>query len=204
MSVLSTDAAPVTGTGRSVAISRPLIALVVAQLLAGVAIGLLWSSWAPRTLSYLVSNGHGGSFVVPDESESQIAGDGRYVLLTLIAGLVFGLVGWRLRQARGPAAVIVLGAASVLSSLVARGTGELLSSGPGTVAINTAFHPALRLHATAAIWVQALFAVLVYTALVGLSSDPSLGRGQPAEPASTAARDGLLSWWPGRSGRSPR
>ena len=41
--------------------------------------------------------------MVPAESESQIAGDGRFVLLSIGLGMVFGLVAWRLPMLRTPA-----------------------------------------------------------------------------------------------------
>jgi hypothetical protein len=122
--------------------------------------------------------------VIPNESESQIAGDGRFVVLSVIAGLLFGLLAWRLRGIRGPVTTGVLAGSSVLSSVLAMFTGKLLSGGSNSSALNTAFHPKLILHASAALWVQALFAVLVYTALVGISADQTLGRGTPVEPAS--------------------
>lgn len=166
---------------------RPLLVLVVAQLLTGVLFGLVWLKWAPSTLSYFLSDGNGGSFVIPDEAESQIAGDGRFVVLSVIAGLLFGLLAWRVRNARGPVAIATLAVSSVLGSVLAMYTGKLLSGGSSSSAINTAFHPKLTLHASAALWVQALFAVLLYTGLVGISADQALGRGGHTEPAPTEA-----------------
>jgi hypothetical protein len=166
---------------------RPLLVLVFAQLVTGVVFGLIWLKWAPSTLSYFLSNGNGGSFVIPSEAESQIAGDGRFVVLSVIAGLLFGLLAWRVRGIRGPVTIGVLAVSSMLSSVLAMFTGKLLSGGSNPSAINTAFHPKLSLHASAALWVQALFAVLVYTALVGISADQTLGQGAPAEPAPAEA-----------------
>jgi hypothetical protein len=68
----------------------------------------------------------------------------------------------------------------VLSSLLARAVGQLLSSAPAAAKVNSAFTPRLSLHAVPALWVQAFFAVLGYLALVGLSADPELGRPAPA------------------------
>ncbi|MGI8665470.1 MAG: hypothetical protein ACR2N4_05500 [Jatrophihabitans sp.] len=181
VSRVETEAGPTRSgpDGRRTARLHPLIALLVAQLVVGVLLGLIWLSWAPRTLSYLLDNGNGGSLIIPDESESQVAGDGRFVVLSVLAGLAFGLIAWRLRRLRGPLTLAVLGVGSVLGSLLARTTGQLLSGGKNTAPLNTAFHPRLSLHASAALWLQALFAVLLYTALVGLSSDQHLGRGEP-------------------------
>lgn len=175
-------------SGRTIRPWRPLALLAAGQLAAGVLIGVLWRVWAPTTTSYLLSGADGHPpFVVPDESESQIAGDGRFVLLSLLVGVVFGVLAWRLRSQRGPVQVGVLAVAGLVSSILARAVGELLSTGSAHRKVNAAFTPQLSLHSFAALWVQAFFAVLLYTALAGLSSDPELDR--PAEPPGT----GLLA-----------
>jgi len=154
---------------------RPLALLVAAQLLAGVLAGLAWRMLAPQTVSYLLSGGDGKpAFVIPDESESQVAGDGRFVLLSIGVGMVFGLVAWRLRALRGPVVLAALAAAGLLSSVLARVAGELLPSGSPARRVDSAFHPQLSLHSLPALAVQAFFAVLVYTALAGLSADANL------------------------------
>lgn len=153
---------------------RPLALLVTGQLLAGVLAGLIWRVWAPPTVSYLVEGGGGSPpFVVPQESESQIAGDGRFVLLTIALGVLFGLLAWWLRTIRGPVVLAALAVGGVLSSLLARAAGEWFSGSP-TREVNAAYTPELSLHSLPALTVHAFFAVLVYTALVGLSADPDL------------------------------
>jgi hypothetical protein len=160
---------------------RPLALLVAAQLLAGVLAGLVWRATAPSTVSYLLSGADGKPpFVIPDESESQIADDGRFVLLSIALGMVFGLAAWRLRMVRGPIVLGALAAAGLLSSVLARAVGELLSTGSGHRQLDAAFTPQLSLHALPALAIQAFFAVLVYTARAGLSSDPDLADPDPA------------------------
>ncbi len=155
---------------------RPLAYLVAAQLLAGVLAGLVWHAWAPGTVSYLIAGAEGQpAFVIPQESESQIAGDGRFVLLSVLLGMVFGLLAWRLRALRGRVVLAALAVAGLLSSVLARTVGELLPDGSPAREVNAAFVPQLSLHASPALAVQAFFGVLVYTALVGLSADPDLG-----------------------------
>jgi hypothetical protein len=160
---------------------RPLLKLVLAQQLIGVALGLLWVVWSPSSVSYLFDAGNGTGVVVPAQSEAQVAGDGRYAVLTALAGLAFGLLAWRLRGSRGPAVLGVLTVSSLLGSLLALGTGQLFSRGQHTTTLDTAFHPALVLHGTAEVFLQALFAVLVYTIFVGLSGDRQLGRSDPRQ-----------------------
>jgi hypothetical protein len=153
---------------------RPLALLVTGQLLAGVLAGLIWRAWAPGTVSYLVAGAEGQpAFVVPQESESQIAGDGRFVLLSIALGMLFGLVAWRLRALRGPVVLAALAVGGLLSSVLARAAGELFSGTPARE-LNAAFAPELSLHALPALAVQAFFGVLVYTALAGLSAHPDL------------------------------
>lgn len=158
--------------------ARALALLAAAQLLAGLLAGVVWRLTSPSAVSYLLSGADGKPpFVVPDESESQIAGDGRFVLLSIALGMVFGLVAWRLRVQRGPIVLGTLAVAGLLSSLLARGVGELLSTGSADRQLDAAFTPQLSLHALPALAVQAFFAVLVYTARAGLSADPDLGDG---------------------------
>ena len=160
-----------------------LLRLVLAQQLIGVALGLVWVFWSPSSVSYLLDAGNGTGVVVPAQSEAQVAGDGRYAVLTILAGLAFGLLAWRLRSSRGLAVLGVLTVSSLLGSLLALATGQLFSRGEHTTTLNTAFHPALVLHGTAEVFLQALFAALVYTVFVGLSGDRQLGRDddRPAE-----------------------
>ncbi|MEO7262283.1 MAG: hypothetical protein ABI047_13670 [Jatrophihabitantaceae bacterium] len=173
--------APDTGNAsRSHRSRRPLALLMAGQALAGVLTGLLWHAWSPATVSYLVSGGDGKpAFVIPEESESQIAGDGRFVLISIGLGMVFGLVAWRLRGLRGPVVLAALAVGGVLSSVLARVVGELLSSGSAARQVNAEFAPQLSLHALPALTIQAFFGVLVYTALVGLSADPDLKDRRP-------------------------
>ena len=177
VSATSTDlpatTAPSAPTGRRGLV--PLAVLLAAQLVAGVLIGLIWLWWSPSAVSYLLSDDSGRSVVIPDESEAQIAGDGRFVVLTILAGLLFGVFAWMLRRVRGPLTIAVLAAGSLLGSVLAMAIGRWLSGSTAAPAVNTAFHPKLALHASSALWLQALAAVLVYTSLAGLSGDPALG-----------------------------
>jgi hypothetical protein len=159
----------------------PLAVLLTAQLVAGVLIGLIWLWWSPSPVSYLLSDGSGRSVVIPDESEAQIAGDGRFVVLTILAGLLFGVLGWTLRRLRGPLTIAVLAAGSLLGSVLAMSIGRWLSGSTAAV-VNQAFRPKLALHASSALWLQALAAVLVYTSLAGLSGDPALGNPDEQAP----------------------
>lgn len=181
-------AEPTDFTGRVRAINwRPLGLMVAGQLVAGVVIGLVWLHWAPKTVAYLVANGSAGDTVlIPAESESQIAGDGRFVVLSLVAGLLFGVIAWGVRSTRGPAPLVALTIGGIVSSLLARTVGQSFTTGSNSGKVNSAISPPLSLHAFPVLWLQALIAVLAYTALAGLTSNPELTghpKGSP-EPAT--------------------
>ncbi|MDQ1730535.1 MAG: hypothetical protein QOK10_694 [Pseudonocardiales bacterium] len=143
------------------------------QLLLGLIAGLIWLAWAPKTVGYLIPGANNATLFIPDESENQIAGDGRYCLLTVIVGAAAALLAWYLlRHRRGPLTLTALALSSLLSSLLARWIGEVLSSGHNTGALRTAIQPTLTLHALPLLLVQSFVAVLVYTALAGFNSDP--------------------------------
>jgi hypothetical protein len=163
--------------------------VIAGQLLLGVAIGLIWLAWAPRTVSYLIPGNGNAVIVIPDESENQIAGDGRFLLLCAVAGLLAALLAWfGARAYRGPLMLSALGLGALLSSVLASFLGETFSPGSYTGALRTALHPTLTLHATPLLLAQSFVAVLVYTLLVGLSSDPELAAPPvQAQPAGTPA-----------------
>lgn len=152
-----------------------LILLVGGQILAGVLVGLVWRAWSPHTLGYVVAAGAGRGSVIPDESESQIAGDGRFVLLCMLVGLAAALGAWQLRRARGAVTLLCLVAGALLGSLVARQVGTALATGHSSGAVNTTIRLPLRLHADALLTAQAMVAAAVYVLLSGLSSREELG-----------------------------
>ena len=176
---------------------RPLLLLVATQLVLAVLLGLIWLAWAPHSLAYRIDLGNGKPVLIPDEGESLVAADGRFVVLTAVAGLVFGLLAWRLRPLRGRLTLLTVTVGSLLASLVTKGIGRLFSGGHTTAPLNTAFRPPLELHANAALFVQALATALVYTIFVGLTGDQGLGRddrpaGSVAEPEGFRPdRDGV-------------
>lgn len=69
-----------------------LIATVAASVLLGLLTGLIWSAVAPRAL--LVVQGRGVGYVLNTETDAFIVADAWFCLLTAIAGLICGLVGY--------------------------------------------------------------------------------------------------------------
>lgn len=154
---------------------RALAALVGGQVTAGAVVGLLWLAWSPRTTVFLVSGYGAGLTPIPDESENQFAGDGRFLVLCLAVGFVAGALAWLLvRGRRGVVPMIAIAAGGVLSSLVAAGVGYLFSSGSNSGAPDTAIHPPLSLHSPTMLIAESFIAVLVYVVLAGLDPQPSL------------------------------
>jgi hypothetical protein len=156
--------------------------LLAGQLCAGIVVGLVWLAWAPPTVVYLIPGAGGGLVRIPDESENQIAGDGRYVLLSAAVGLVAGVLAWFvLRTRRGITVMLTVVAGGIASSLLAAAVGHLLAPGQDSGAPRTAIHPRLSLHSPVMLLIQSFLAALVYVVLVGLQNDPSLGRDRAAD-----------------------
>ena len=167
---------------------RPLLLVFGGQILLGLIAGAAWRLWAPRTIGYVVQGTNGGSVFIPAESEGQISGDGRFLLLTVVVGLAAGFTSWfLLRTRRGPLTLLALTVGALASSLVARWFGELLSSHTVRAADQVTEYPALTLHGEPILFVQAFAAVLIYVALAGFSSNPTLRPTDPVEPEQPAA-----------------
>jgi hypothetical protein len=163
---------------------RAYLVLLSVQLSFGIVVGLSWLGWAPRTLSYVLPDQSGHPVVVPAESESQVAGDGRFFVLAVLAGLIAGLIAWfALRRYRGPATLGWLAIGGLLAGLLAAGLGHVLAAGHDSGAVQTAIHPRLVLHAWPMVFVHPLAALIVYSILAGFSDDEQLSVGPTAGPA---------------------
>jgi hypothetical protein len=169
--------------GRRFAV-RPVAMIIGAQLIAGIGVGLIWRAWAPKTIGYVLAGQGGSKITIPDESESQIAGDGRFLLLCAVVGLLAGLGAWQFRRIRGPIGLLALAVGAVAGSLVAREVGVLLATGHSSGALNSTIRLPLTLHAEALLASQAFVAVLVYVFMAGLSADDQLGIVPSQQPPS--------------------
>jgi hypothetical protein len=190
------DAPPAAPTGPFWARSavRPVLWLVAAHLVAAIVIGLTWVAWAPKTVAFVVSGDGASTIIIPDESENQVAGDARFLILSAVAAVLLAVLAWRTRSIRGPLTLLVLAAGGLVSSGLAVLLGSSLASGQSNGAVRTTIHPPLSLHATSLLWLQAFLAVLVYIVLAGLSADPQLGRADGT--SSDPAPHGTLPPWP--------
>jgi hypothetical protein len=139
----------------------------------GAALGVVWRWWAPARPYGVVLAPHA---IAAGESESFIAGDGRYALLTGVVGLVFGIAAWWARSARGP----VMAASLAVGGLAGAGftalLGHKLGGGTTTGAVNTEImHLPLSVHARGLVFTEALLAVLGYAICAAFASRDDLG-----------------------------
>jgi hypothetical protein len=98
---------------------------VVATVLAGAPVGLLWAAVAPK-VAVVIEDGN-VSLVRP-MSDEFITGDAYFLFAMVLAGAVGGLVAWRLGRAHGPAVVLALAAAGLLAAYVAMVVGQLVGA----------------------------------------------------------------------------
>jgi hypothetical protein len=97
-------------------------AFVIALAVAGVLCGFLWHAVSARPH---VIEGPGGSFQLPADTDKNYFGaEASFLAVTAGAGLLSGLVVWRLGRGRGPAVAVALALGSAAGGLVARAVGE--------------------------------------------------------------------------------
>jgi hypothetical protein len=155
--------------------------LVIAVL--GVPAGLLWTTVAPRT-TYVIA---GGKALLGDpESQTLIAADGWFAVLTAVAGALCGVVAYvlagRLREIGLLAALGVGGAAA---GLIAWGVGSLIGRSSFQHQVRTAHDGAtakgaLDLHAAGVVIAWPLIAIVVFGLLEALDVARRESRGRAA------------------------
>ncbi|GAC1443978.1 MAG: hypothetical protein NVSMB55_19130 [Mycobacteriales bacterium] len=152
------------------ALTGAVIAAVVVLL--GAPIGLLWSAVGPHSHAVVEA---GGAYISDAESEVFIAGDGYFLGLTLLAGVLTGVLAWLVCRRSGPYAVVALAVGGVIASYVASKVGVRIgqdalkaavhSGRPGTYTSNIA------LQATTAIVAWPLGGVAAFAALLASRGD---------------------------------
>jgi hypothetical protein len=163
----------------------------------GVPIGLLWVAIAPRT-AYQVSGGKG--VLADPETQTLIAADGWFAVLTVAAGLLCGLAAYLLAGRVGELGPLVgIAAGGVAAAIVAWRLGHFIDLSAYQHALRTGgdgalVHAPLGLHALGVALAWPLTAVVVFALLEALdvagreargrlsAGDPGRGRsGQPDE-----------------------
>jgi hypothetical protein len=168
---------------------RTAAATVLALAAVGALLGVLWAQIAPRLAFRVVQPGR--ALPVVPEAEEYVAADGRFVLLTVAAGVLAGLVCWALRSTRGPVVLLALALGGLLGAVLTWRVGLLLGPGygPGELQeVGRTVYPPLELNALAALVAEPFAAVLVYLLGVGFSRRNDLGRGD--EPADLSSGSG--------------
>jgi hypothetical protein len=144
-------------------------ALVIAVL--GVPAGLLWTTVAPRT-TYVIA---GGKALLGDpESQTLIAADGWFALLTAAAGLLCGVVAYVIAGRLGELGLLgALGVGGTAAGLIAWWAGSLVGRSSfqhevRTAHDGTAAKGALGLHAAGVVIAWPLIAIVVFGLLEAL------------------------------------
>jgi hypothetical protein len=188
-----------------------LIALSVAVTLAalGLPIGLLWRAVSPK-VEFVMTEA--GATTVQTEPEGFVAGDGWYVLITFVAGVVAAVVVWNLlRRRRGPLIMLglVLGciAGGVLTAWIGHQIGYAHYRSLAThAAVGTHFFrpPSVRSgyvglwfgflpRVQGAVLVEAIAAATAYLVLAAFHVEPDLRRAEEQTGNGTAQ---AVSWEP--------
>ena len=141
-------------------------------VLLGAPVGLLWSAVAPHAHVLVQA---GDAYISDATTEVFIAGDGWFIGLTLLVGVVCGVLAWLAARRSGPFAVIGLALGGAVAAYVASRVGvrigqdalrEAVRSGrEGTYVGNIA------LQAKAALVVWPLSAVAAFATLVAARLD---------------------------------
>lgn len=163
---------------------RPAAVVTASMLVTGAVLGLIWSAWTPPgPRGGVLSAG-----IQADETETFVAGDGRYALLTGAVGVLAGIAAWYLRRQRGSLMALALCVGGLGGSLIADGVGHLVRGSGSTYPCGTETgrcveHLPLWVQMHGLLFLQAAVAVLVYSLFVAFAVDDDLGRPDPVREA---------------------
>ena len=170
-------------------------------------LGAVWAAWSP-------AGPRGGILkagIQADETESFVAGDGRFALLTGLVGLLAGISAWYLRRQRGSLVAVALAVGGLGGSLLTLWIGRLIRGDGSTYPCGTETgkcveHLPLWVHMHGLLFLEAALAVLVYSVFVAFAADDDLGRPDPLREArrqvSVGAQGGVEH--PGGDSYGPR
>jgi hypothetical protein len=141
-------------------------------VLLGAPVGLLWSALAPHAH---VSVNAAGATVVDGATEVFIAGDGWFIGITLLVGVVTGVLAWLLARGSAPFVVVGLAVGGLLAAYVASKVGIRL----GQDSLQAAVHGGrsgtyvanVALQAHVAVFVWPIGALVAFATLVVSRAD---------------------------------
>ncbi|MEO9137933.1 MAG: DUF2567 domain-containing protein [Jatrophihabitans sp.] len=143
----------------------------------GAILGLVWAAWSPPGPRALVL---APGVRQPDETEAFVAGDARFVIISVVVGVAAGLLAWSRKNNRGPWVLGALAVGGLASSLLTEFVGHLTGGGTFHGAPNTIIDQLpLSLHLSGFRYLAAGLAVLVYGLLVAFAVRDDLGRPDP-------------------------
>lgn len=154
-------------------------ALVLAAAVAGLGalLGLVWAAWSPPGPRALVL---APGVRQPDETESFVAGDGRFLVISVVVGVVTAVVAWRWAARRGPWVLAALAVGGLAGSLLMELVGHLTGGGTFDGLPNTLIEALpLSLHMQGLLFLEAGAATLVYGMFVAFAVRDDLGRPDP-------------------------
>lgn len=136
------ESAPVAGDSASYAGRAPSDPALRADVLGGAAAalgcvllaapaGLLWAATAPKVLVDVA----GTAVSLVSDVSTFIAGDGWFLGVVFLVGLLTGLLAWAFGRRYGPAVVLGLTAGGLLAAYVAAQTGQLVDEGAARSAV---------------------------------------------------------------------
>ena len=139
---------------------RVAAATFLALLVVGALLGLVWHLWSRTPTQGLVYTQHA---IIPDETEGFISSDGRFLVLTGVAGLLAALIVWFRPGGRGPLVAAALAGGGVAGALATDLVGHLAGGGSDTGPVNTLLaRLPLQVHAHGLLVVEAALALIVY------------------------------------------
>lgn len=151
--VLPAAGTPPAGRPRLLGDAFAGLATAAFTVLIGAPLGLLWSAVAPH--SHALVEAGGAAFVADAETEVFIAADGWFLGLTLLVGVLTGVVAWLVARRSGPFVVVGLLVGGLLASYVASKVGvrigqdalkaAIRSARPGTYTSNIALQTKIAL-----------------------------------------------------------
>jgi hypothetical protein len=190
-----------------------LAAVVAGTVLLGLLAGFIWQQVAPRALFVVVSRG--AANVVDPETNAFIVADGWFAAVTVIGGVITGLLGYRLAVRRyGPLPMVGVLVGGVAAAYVARWLGERSGAAQFNARLaaartGTLLRAPLTLgsHSALALWPLAAGLVAGGIEAAALLQDRQRVSGRhtgsaarPQEGADAAAGPGLAPSDPGTAG----
>jgi hypothetical protein len=170
-----------------VEVLRVAAILVGALVALGAALGLIWAAWSPAgPRAFVYAPGRQFAY---EESEAWVGADGRFLVLTAVAGLAVGFAAWLRTRNRGPAVTLALAVGGLGGALVTEWIGYLTGGGSDSASVGTIIrHLPLSLHTHGFWFVEPALGVLIYAMFAAFTAHDDLGRPDPVRAGLVSVR----------------